>query len=114
MASLEELRERKRQLAAEQQALDKEYAKAYEEELYTARAAVEKKIEEMTDEEKESILSKLEHTRSSCVEGFSQNGYSHYREHWDCPKCMMMEILNGEHCGRFDFKISVDIFEVIV
>lgn len=114
MASLIELREKQRKMAEEQKQLEKEIKKAEEEELYKARAAVERKIENMADEEKTYILSKLEHTRNSCIEGFTQNGYSWSREHWDCPKCMLMEIFNGEHGGRFDFELSVDIFEVEV
>ena len=114
MATLAELREKQRKMAEEQKQLEKEIKKAYEDELYKARAAVEQKIEDMTDEEKESILSKLEHTHSNCCNGVAQNGYSWSRNRWDCPKCMMMEILNGEHGGRFDFKFSVDIFEVTV
>ena len=114
MASLAELRERQRKMTEEQKKLEKEIAKAYEDELYKARSAVEQKIEDMSDEEKESILSKLEHAYDNCTNGVAQHGYSSYRGRWDCPKCMMMEILNGEHGGRFDFKITVDIFEVIV
>ena len=114
MASLAELRAKQRKMADEQKQLEKEIAKAYEEELYKARASVEQKIEDMTDDEKGSILSRLEHKFENCTNGISQNGYSYHRNNWDCPKCMMMEILNGEHGGRFDFKLTVDIFEVIV
>ena len=114
MANLDELREKRRKMEEEQKQLAKDIAKAYEDELRQARATVEQKIEDMTDEEKESILSRLEHSCNSCVEGESRNGYSWYTERWDCPKCMMMEILNGEHGGRFDFKFTVDIFEVDV
>ena len=114
MASLAELREKRRKLADEQKALEKEYAQAYERELCKARAAVEQKIEDMSDEEKEAILSHMEHTRSSCDDHVAPNGYSSHRERWDCPKCMMIEILNGEHGGRFDFRLAVEIFEVQV
>jgi hypothetical protein len=64
------------------------------------------------DEEKEKILSILEHEYASCRKGYSDNGYDSYRRRWNCRKCMMEEILNGEHCGRFDFKFTVEIFEV--
>lgn len=114
MASLSELREKKRLMEEERKVLDKEIAEAEENELMIARAAVSKKIEEMTEEDKRFILDHMKHECNSCVEGFTENGYSWSRENWRCRKCMLTEIFNGEHGGRFDFEISVDIYEVRV
>lgn len=114
MANLAELREKQRKMQEEQKKLDKEIAEAEANALYEARANVEQKIENMTDEEKERILSSLEHECASCSRGYCENGYDSYRKRWNCKKCMMQEILNGEHYGKFDFKLTVDIFEVEV
>jgi hypothetical protein len=114
MASLAELREKKRLMEEEQRNLDKAIAEAEEDELMKARGVVSKKIEEMTEDDKRFILDHMKHDCSSCKEGFTENGYSWSREHWRCRKCMLTEIFNGEHGGRFDFDISVDIYEVRV
>ena len=114
MASLDELREKKRLREEEQKKLDKEIAKAEEDELMKAQRAVSKKIEEMTEEDKQFILDHMKHECNSCTDGFSENGYNWSRGNWRCRKCMMMEIFNGEHGGKFDFELTVDIHEVRV
>lgn len=114
MANLADLREQRRKMEEERKKLDKEIERAETEALYAARDKVNQKIESMTDEEKEQILSMLEHEHPSCGRGYCENGYDSYRKHWNCRKCMMQEIFNGEHYGNFDFKFTVDIFEVEV
>ena len=114
MATLAEMREQRRQLEAEKQKLDKEIKEAEAEALASAQFEVEHKIQNMSEKEKQYILSLIDHDRSSCKDGYSENGWSWSRNKWYCRKCMLEEILNGEHGGKFDFKISVDIFEVSV
>ena len=118
MASLSELREKKRLMEEERKKLDKEIANAEAEELVNARAIVAKKIADMSDEEKRWLIDHTEHSRSSCSDDNIANGFwtACYKDKgsWRCPKCMMMEILNGEHGGRFDFKLTIEIFEVKV
>ena len=115
MASLAELREQRRKIDEEKKKLDKQIEEAEAEALATARFAVEDKINKMSNKEKQYILNLIDHDRSSCGEIYnSDNGWSWSANKWYCRKCMLEEILNGEHGGRFDFKISVDIFEVTV
>lgn len=70
------------------------------------------KINNMSEEEKRVVLSFMSHDRTSCDDNHIANGYSSSDNSWRCRKCMFMEILNGYHGGRFDFNISVDIWEV--
>lgn len=114
MASLAELREQKRRIEEEEKKLAKQIAEAEAKELDEARGVVADKIYSMSDEEKVQILSMLEHECPSCGRGYAQNGYDSYRKSWNCRKCMMQEILDGDYGGRFDFKFTVDIFEVVV
>lgn len=105
MGKLEELRKQQQEIEAQIKA-------AEDEERRKREVAVIKKIEALTTTEKEVILSLMEHDRTSCSDEHPSNGYSYYGEKYRCRKCMLMEILNGEHGGRFDFDISVDINEV--
>lgn len=123
MASLEELREKKRQLEsqqkhleAQQKQLDKEIEQAKVIELKRAQNAVSKKIEDMTDKEKKFILDHIDHNAPDCSDYNPCNGfnYSIGGPSWRCKKCMLMEIFNGEHDGMFDFELTVDINEVTV
>lgn len=118
MANLAELREKQRKMEEEQKKLAKEIANAEAEELYKAREVVAKRIEDMSDEEKQWLIDHTEHSRSSCSDEYIANGLwstSHNdKGSWRCPKCMLMEILRGDHGGKYDFAISVDIFEVAV
>jgi hypothetical protein len=114
MASLAELREQRHKMEEEKKKLDKQIAEAEAVALSDAKEKVWNKIDSITDEEKERILSSMEHEYSSCSKDYCKNGYSSYNKRWNCRKCMMEEILNGEHGGRFDFKFTVDIFEVTV
>ena len=114
MASLIELREKQRKMEEEKRKLDKEITEAEAKALADAQYVVEQKIENMTDEEKERILSNMKHECGSCIEGFTENGYSYHRGYWKCRKCMMMEILDGQHGGEFDFEFTVEIRKVSV
>lgn len=114
MASLAELREQRRKMDEDKKKLDKEIAEVEAQELADAQRKVEQKIESMSNEEKERILASMKHECGSCIEGVSQNGYSYHRGNWRCRKCMMMEILDGQHGGEFDFEFTVDISRVTV
>lgn len=100
------------QLKADRDKIDKQIK--IEEDRISAekRNAVVEKIEALTDEEKENILSHMSHSCTSCSDEYPCNGYSAYSGTYRCSKCMMMEILNGEHGGRFDFELDVSIIEV--
>ena len=91
---------------------EKQYEKDKEAALNEMEAAVSMKITSLTSEQKTLLLSMLEHDRTSCSDENQCNGYSYSSKHWRCRKCMLMEILRGEHGGTFDFKITVDIHEV--
>lgn len=102
------LRELKEQLDK----LDKEIKEVEEKELLERQRSVYEKIESMSEEDKHIILSYMKHDRTSCSDKEHWNGYYDDEHRWRCSKCMLMEILNGEHGGRFDFSFSVDIWEV--
>jgi hypothetical protein len=113
--TLNELREQKRRMEEEQKKLDAEIKKAEAEELVKARENVATRIENMSQEEKQWLIDHTEHACSSCSDNNVANGlYSAHNGKWRCPKCMLMEILSGEHGGKYDFAISVDIYEVTV
>lgn len=106
MGKLEELRKQKQEIEAQIKDAEDEEQREREENVI-------KKIEAITLDKKEAILSIMEHDRTSCSDENPCNGwYSSYYDGYRCRKCMLMEILNGEHGGRFDFNISVDINEV--
>ena len=119
MDDLKKLREERNNLLKQQEELEKKIADAEECELIKARKKVSEKIENMSEYEKEIILKYMKHGRSSCsddnpINGFFRSMYDNDREGWRCDKCMLMEILNGEFGGRYDFRLSVEIFEVKV
>lgn len=100
------------EMKVERDKLNKEIKELEEKELLGRQRVVSNKIASMTDEEKQFILGHMEHGRMSCSDENPCNGYYDDEHKWRCIKCMLMEILNGEHGGRFDFKISADILEV--
>ena len=102
---LKELREQRKKL-------DAQIAEAEKQELAKKRQEVENKIASYSDEEKALILSLIEHTRTSCSDDNLVNGWD--GEKFRCNKCMLMEILNGEHGGEFDFSFDVYIERVSV
>lgn len=105
MSKLEDLKRQKEELEAQIKAVEEEEQRAKEK-------AVLDKIKAMTPEKKAMILELMEHDRTSCSDENPCNGYSYYNNRYRCRKCMLMEILNGEHGGRFDFDIVVEIREV--
>lgn len=102
------------ELKLKREELDLEIKNLEEKQRHKQREIVYKKILNMSDEEKQILLSLVSHSRSSCDEDSDCpiNGFSEYSNKFDCPKCMLIEILNGEHGGRFDFSFSVHIQEV--
>ena len=94
------------------QELDAQIAAAEEDAQRQREAEVVKKINSITAEQREAIMRLTEHDRTSCSDQQPINGYSYMDRRWRCRKCMLMEILNGEHGGRFDFDIDIGIREV--
>lgn len=86
--------------------------------LHAKQTEVAQKILTMSEEEKKYIIEHTEHSRSSCSDENPCNGlYStdhNGQPGFRCPKCMLMEILRGDYGGKYDFKLSFDIFEVKV
>lgn len=109
MASLAELREKKRLLDEQQKQLEEEIQKAEAEARTKAESAVENKLMSMSATEKLWLLSHLMHDRSSCSDENPCNGYSYANNRWYCRKCMLMQMLDGDHGGKFDFDIDVTI-----
>lgn len=106
-------------LRKQQEELEIQIKAAEDEERRERQNAVIKKIESITPEGKEALLSLIEHENSSCSDDWPANGYyiSGYgpdakKPRWDCKKCMLIQILDGRHGGRFDFDISVEIKKV--
>lgn len=109
MASLAELKEKKRLLDAQQKQLDEEIRKAEADARVKAESAVEDKLTGMSDVEKHWLLNNLTHDRSSCSDENPCNGYSYANNRWYCRKCMLMQMFDGDHGGKFDFDIDVNI-----
>lgn len=105
MAKLDELKRQREEIEAQ-------ITKIEEDERRVRENKVIKKIENMTPEKKKILLSLVKHDRTSCSDEHPCNGYSYMTNKYRCRKCMLMEILNGEHGGVFDFDISVEISEV--
>lgn len=112
--TLADLRKQRAELAKQQADLDKQIRTMEEQELIALQNENWEKIEKMTDEEKEYILSLVEHERSSCTGHCSYNGWSEERHRFYCKKCMLEEIFSGEHYGRFKFSLDVVIEEIKV
>ena len=110
--TLADLRKQKEELMHRQAELDKQIKAKEEEELIRLQNENWETIEQMSDEEKEYILSRIEHERSSCSAQYSENGWSESRHKFYCKKCMLEEIFRGEHYGRFRFTLDVVIEEV--
>ena len=114
MASLAELKEKKRQLDAQQKQLDEEIRKAEVDARQKAESDVEDKLLCMSDAEKHWLLSHMTHDRASCSDENPTNGYSYANNRWYCRKCMLMQMLAGDHGGKFDFDIDVSIHRTII
>ncbi len=104
--SIDELRKAK-------EAIEAELREAEEKEQQRKEDAVIAKIDALTEEQKEFILSLMDHERTSCSDSDPCNGYSYTNERFRCRKCMLMEILNHGHGGCYDFKFTVDIDKVM-
>jgi len=105
MSKLDELRKQREELEAQIKAAEEEEQREHEN-------AVLQKIDAITPEMKEAILSIMKHDRTSCSDDNPCNGYSYIDGRYRCRKCMLMEILRGDHGGQFDFDLTVEISEV--
>lgn len=108
---LETLRQKYRALEEERKALGEQVKKLEQERLEQKKAETWDKLENMTDEEREYILGLVPHECASCSRGHSENGWSYSRNRYSCRRCMLEEMFNGEHGGRFDFRLDVVIEE---
>ena len=99
-------------LKEERKKLDALIAEEEEKQLNIKRTAVKNKIYSYSEEEKKFMLSLVRHSCSSCSDESPYNGYCNGK--YRCSKCMLMEILNGEHDGDFDFHFDVFIEKVTV
>ena len=94
--------------------IEAQLREAEEKELQEKQDAVSAKIDALSEEQKEFILSLMEHDRTSCSDTHPGNGFCYSDERWRCRKCMLMEIFNHEHGGCFDFHFTVEIDKVSV
>lgn len=102
MSKLEELRKQRT-------SIDGQIKEEEERVLREKEGAVLDKIRTLSDEQISTMLSFLQHSRSSCSDENPCNGFSYSSERWRCSKCMLMEILRGEHGGSYDFYFDVTI-----
>lgn len=110
LAEKEKLNEEKSKLESKRLELSEKIESLQEKIGELKRKEVITKIDSYSQEQKDFILSLLRHNHRG--EKYSCDyGYSYYKEYWGCPKCMLIEIFNGEHGGDFDFSFSVEIFK---
>ena len=112
MNSIIEMRKKLAEIDKEKNELAAKLAEAEEKELERQRNENFDTIINMPEEEKLRLLNLIEHEYESCSRGNCENGWSEYRNRFFCKRCMLEEILGGEHCGRFRFKMSVEIEEI--
>lgn len=105
---------RKEELEAEERELYEKICKVKEEkeeirqkELIEKKENVAKHIQYLR-ENKNIILSLLEHSRTSCNDDNCCNGYITSDGYARCNKCFLIEILNGEW-GEGDFEVTFDV-----
>lgn len=108
--NLDELKEKRKKLEKEKLILDEEISKIEQEEQQKAEDLVFDKINGIPESDKQILLKYLHHV-GYCTDENPCNGFSSYSEEYRCPKCMMIEIFNGEHGGRYDFGFDVSIFK---
>ena len=115
MSNYEELQKKYEATVAQRDAYAKEAEDLRQQFLAAKQRDVLDRILNMSDEEKKYIIAHTEHTRSTCSDENPCNGlFSASNGGYRCPKCMLMEILNGEHGGKYDFHLHFDIYEVTV
>lgn len=101
MSSLKELEQMRKEIDA------KIKEKEYRERSHRAIA----KIDSFTEEQKQYLLSLIEHDRTSCSDTHVVNGrYSRSDGGWRCRKCMLIEVLNGDHGGDYNFTLVPEFY----
>ena len=105
---------RKEELEAEEAELYERITKVKEEkekirqnELAEKKKTVAKHIQYLR-ENKDIILSLIDHSRTSCSDDNCCNGYITSDGYARCNKCFLIEILNGEW-GDGDFEVAFDV-----
>ena len=101
-----------KQLKAEKSDIDSKIRAEEDRIIAEKENAVLKRLDALTEEEKEFILSHLDHSCTSCSDENPCNGYSSYNGTYRCSKCMLIEIFNRAHGGTFDFDFDVTITRV--
>lgn len=116
MKNIEELRKAYEEVAAERDQLIKQAEAAKQEFLEAKQEEAARKIQDLSHDQKQFILSLLSHDCSSCSDDNVFNGRWTTRDGsgWRCRKCMLIEMFNGEHEGEFDFYFDVNIHKVTV
>ena len=82
-----------------------------EKELENQRQKAKAKLDKIR-ENKEFILSLLEHSRTSCSDEHPCNGYGSADYGARCKKCHLIEILNDEWGNSFDVNFEITITEI--
>ena len=115
MSNYEELQKKYEETVAQRDAYAKEAEELKQQFLAAKQRDVLDRILNMSEEEKRYIIAHTEHSRSTCSDSNPCNGlFSASNGGYRCPKCMLMEILDGEHGGKYDFQLHFDIYEVTV
>lgn len=102
---MSKVRELEAEIAKLQKELMVEKEKEREEKI---RKNVEK-INAITPEQKEFLLSHIKHMGANCSDEHPCNGILGGEVH--CPKCALIEILNGLY-DDFDFSLEVRIHQI--
>jgi hypothetical protein len=58
--------------------------------------------------DKETLLSVMSHSRHSCTEGKSLNGYISSQGYADCQKCHFIDIIEDHEVGINDFSVEIN------
>lgn len=105
VAKRDELYQKEAMLLRELEQVRKEREELHQEEVQLRRMANEGKMRFLRDN-KDFILSLLQHTRNSCVEGARVN------EDRGCPKCRLQGLLDDEWENDYEVEFSIDITEI--
>lgn len=109
MSRLEEIHDEDAKLLAKIKVLEDERKKLKLEE-FGIKVNENKEWLEHLHENKDFVLSLFNHSRTSCSDENVCNGM--YEGSYRCPKCALIEILNGEHGYNYEPVFSVNIISV--
>ena len=101
------LAQRRANLTSQLAKIEEEEEQIRQDELREKKVEAAKKIEYLR-ENRDFVLSLLQHDRSSCDDDHVVNGYG-YDSRVRCRKCFLIELLNGEWGSDWNVEFSVDI-----